>query len=49
MSKFSERLLLLRKEKNLRQKDLLVEFGLSIRTYHRYETGVSEEAGLPAL
>ena len=25
------------------------EFDLSIRTYRRYETGVSEEVGLPAL
>lgn len=49
ISKFSERLLLLRKEKNLRQEDVLEEFGLSIRTYRRYETGVSEEVGLPAL
>lgn len=49
ISKFSERLLLLRKEKNLRQEDVLEEFGFSIRTYRRYETGVSEEVGLPAL
>ena len=40
---------MLRKEKKLRQEDVLEEFDLSIRTYRRYETGVSEEVGLPAL
>ena len=49
MSKFSERLLLLRKEKNLKQEDVLLEFGLSIRTYRRYETGASEAATLATL
>ncbi|MDE7221427.1 MAG: helix-turn-helix transcriptional regulator [Oscillospiraceae bacterium] len=49
MTKFSERLLLLRKEKNLTQEDVLTEFDLSIRTYRRYETGVSEEATLLTL
>ena len=42
MSKLSERLLLLRKEKNLNQEDLLKPFGVTVRTYRRYETGERE-------
>lgn len=42
MSKFTERLLLLRNEKKLNQEDVIAEFGMSIRTYRRYETGVGE-------
>ena len=38
MSKFSERLLALRKERKLNQEDLVVELGISVRTYRRYET-----------
>ena len=49
MSKFSERLLALRKERNLNQEDLLEEFDISIRTYRRYETGVSEKIILSTL
>ncbi len=42
MSSFAERLLLLRKEKNLNQEDVLEPFNLSVRTYRRYETGERE-------
>ena len=42
MSKLSERLLSLRKERNLKQEDLLEPFELSVRTYRRYETGERE-------
>ncbi|MBD5161621.1 MAG: helix-turn-helix transcriptional regulator [Oscillibacter sp.] len=42
MSKLSERLLLLRKEKNLKQEDLLEPFAVTVRTYRRYETGERE-------
>lgn len=49
MSKFPERLLALRKERKLKQEDLLEPFGVSVRTYRRYETGVSEEVTLPTL
>ena len=42
MLKLSERLLLLRKEKNLRQEDLLEPFEVTVRTYRRYETGERE-------
>ena len=42
MQNLSERLLLLRKEKNLNQEDLLEPFDLSVRTYRRYETGERE-------
>lgn len=49
MSKFSERLLALRKERHLKQEDIAEKFGISARTYRRYETGVSEEVTLPTL
>ena len=49
MSKFSERLLALRKEKHLKQEDIAKKFEISVRTYRRYETGVSEEVTLPTL
>ena len=42
MSKLSERLLLLRKEKNFKQEELLEPFGVTVRTYRRYETGERE-------
>jgi transcriptional regulator with XRE-family HTH domain len=42
MLKLSERLLLLRKEKKLRQEDLLEPFEVTVRTYRRYETGERE-------
>lgn len=42
MMKLSERLLLLRKERNLRQEDLVEPMGLTVRTYRRYETGERE-------
>jgi len=42
MSKLPERLLALRKERKLNQEDILTEFGVSIRTYRRYETGERE-------
>lgn len=49
MSKFSERLLALRKEKHLKQEDIAKKIEISVRTYRRYETGVSEEVTLPTL
>lgn len=49
MSEFSERLLALRKERKLKQEEVLEPFGVSIRTYRRYETGGSEEATLRTL
>lgn len=49
MTKFSERLLALRKERRLNQEELSAEFDISIRTYRRYETGVSEKITLPTL
>jgi len=42
MKNLPERLLSLRKEKNLKQEDVLEPFDLSIRTYRRYETGERE-------
>lgn len=42
MSNLPERLRSLRKERKLNQEDVLGEFGLSIRTYRRYETGEQE-------
>ncbi len=49
MTIFSERLLALRKEGHLKQEDIAKKFGISVRTYRRYETGVSEEVTLPTL
>ena len=49
MPKFSERLLALRKEKHLNQEDIAEEFGISVRTYRRYETEVSDKITLETL
>ena len=49
MSKFSERLLALRKERQLNQEDIVEEFGISVRTYRRYETEVSDKITLETL
>ena len=49
MSKFSERLLALRKEKHLNQEDIVEKFGISVRTYRRYETEVSDKITLETL
>ena len=42
MSVFSERLVLLRKEKSLSQEDVAREFGVVVRAYQRYEYGQRE-------
>ena len=42
MSDLPERLLALRKERKLNQEDIVSEFGLSVRTYRRYELGERE-------
>ncbi|MCI8303460.1 MAG: helix-turn-helix transcriptional regulator [Lawsonibacter sp.] len=42
MTKLPERLLVLRKEQNLSQKDLVKEMGLALNTYVRYERGERE-------
>ena len=42
MSNLSERLLLLRKERKLKQEDLLEPLEVTVRTYRRYETGERE-------
>lgn len=42
MSKFSERLIQLRDEKKLSQKDAAKEFGVVVRAYQRYEYGERE-------
>lgn len=39
MSKLSERLLALRQERDLSQKNLVKEMGLALNTYVRYERG----------
>ena len=49
MSKFSERLLALRKERQLNQEDIVEKFGISVRTYRRYETEVSDKITLETL
>jgi len=42
MTKLSERLLLLRKERHLSQKEAVAEIGLAYNTYLRYERGERE-------
>lgn len=49
MPKFSERLLALRKERHLKQEDIAEKFGISVRTYRRYETEVSDKITLETL
>lgn len=49
MSKFSERLLTLRKERHLKQEDIAEKFEISVRTYRRYETEVSDKITLETL
>lgn len=44
MIKLSERLRLLREERNLSQKGLVREMGLALNTYVRYERGEREPA-----
>ncbi len=42
MTKLPERLLALRKERNLSQKDAVAEIGIAYNTYLRYERGERE-------
>lgn len=42
MTKLPERLLALRKERNMSQKSLIQEMGLALNTYVRYERGERE-------
>lgn len=42
MSKLSERMLALRKEKGFQQKIVAAEIGISLREYQRYEYGQRE-------
>lgn len=42
MSKFSERLIALRKSKDYSQEAIAAELGFNYRTYRRYESGETE-------
>ncbi len=42
MSVFSERLIELRDDRNLSQKEVAAEFGVVVRAYQRYEYGERE-------
>jgi len=42
MTKFAERLIQLKNERNLLQKDIAAALGLSLRTYQYYEKGQME-------
>ena len=42
MSVFSDRLVLLRENRGLSQKDVAQEFGVAVRAYQRYEYGERE-------
>lgn len=48
MATFPDRIVLLKKERNLLQKDIAASIGMTVRSYQRYEKGIQQPT-LPVL